>query len=207
MPSDRVKVKVCGMTCVQNVEQVVDLGIDAVGMILHANSPRTINLQRARLIRTAVPAFVSLVGVFVDCDARTVNQMAETIQLDLIQLHGSESNQFGAALLRPFIKVIRPTDALHLQHELGLYPAASALLLDPYVEGRAGGTGQQLDHNLWPAQAQQKLILAGGLGPGNVAQACAALRPYAIDLNSGVESAPGIKDPARVTAVLEQLGR
>lgn len=195
------------MTCVRNVEQVVDLGVDAIGMILHANSPRCIDISRARLIRAAVPAFVSLVGVFVDCEARSVNHMAESIGLDLIQLHGDESNQFGMALRRPFIKAIRPRDKQHLHTELSLYPAASALLLDPYVEGQEGGTGRQLDFDLWPAEAAQKLILAGGMGPKNVVAAQQQLNPYAIDLNSGVESEPGVKDPALVAAVLQQLGR
>ena len=195
------------MTRVRDVECVVDLGVDAIGMILHANSPRRIDVNRACLIREAVPAFVSLVGVFVDCDARTINQMSESIGLDLIQLHGNESNQFGAGLARPFIKVIRPMDKAHLERELGLYPAARALLLDPYVEGQSGGTGRQLAHDLWPAESTQKLILAGGMGPDNVLVAQQRLRPYAIDLNSGVESEPGIKDPALVNAVLQQLDR
>ena len=213
MSYSRIKVKVCGMTEADQVQQLVELGVDAVGMILHADSPRSIDLKTALAIRSVVPAFVSLVGVFVDADEDTVNLLAERAQLDLIQLHGKESDEFGSNLVRPFIKAIRARDAQQVSHEITKYPSAQALLLDPYVSGQHGGTGKQLDISMWPKSAPehngraQKLILAGGLSKENIKAACRQFSPYAVDLNSGVESQPGINDLDEVRAVLTQLGR
>jgi len=107
----RTRVKVCGMTRTEDVRAAVKLGVDAIGMILHADSPRTISIKQAQLIRAQVPAFISLVGVFVDCPAQTINEYSELIGLDLVQLHGLETNEFGAALDTPFIKAIRARSA------------------------------------------------------------------------------------------------
>jgi len=203
----RIKVKVCGMTQPENVSQAVELGIDAVGMILHANSPRTICLEQAKLIRARVPAFVTLVGVFVDCDADKINYYSREIGLDLIQLHGKESNEFGAQLDSPFIKAIRAKTAEQVNELKSSYPNARALLLDPYVEGQHGGTGKQLDLSLWPKESQKELILAGGLSAENVLPAVKTVSPFAVDLNSGIEDSPGIKNIALLEQALASLGR
>lgn len=205
----RTRVKVCGMTRVDDVQAAVALGVDAIGMILHAQSPRLINVQQAQQLRAKIPAFVSVVGVFVDCDAGTINDYSTQIGLDLIQLHGRESNDFGASLNTPFIKAIRAQNAEQVAHAVTQYPDARALLLDPYVKGQHGGTGKQLDLSLWPQKQAtmhaQSLILAGGLSPDNVADAVNQVGPFAVDLNSGVESAPGIKDADLIAQAMQQL--
>lgn len=205
--NNRIKVKVCGMTRPSEVRSAVDLGVDAIGMILYAKSPRQIDMKVAQAIRQEVPAMVSLIGVFVDADANFINHYISQIGLDLVQLHGGETNHFGSALQAPFIKAIRAKNKQQMERDIALFPSARALLIDPYVEGQHGGTGQQLDATLWPTSISQKLILAGGLSAQNIASACELTKPFAVDLNSGIESAPGRKDSSKLTATLSALGR
>jgi phosphoribosylanthranilate isomerase len=203
----RIKVKVCGMTRPEEVCAAIDLGVDAIGMILYAKSPRLIDLKVAQAIRQEVPAFVSLVGVFVDGEASLINRYIAEIGLDLVQLHGAETNQFGCALEAPFIKAIRAKSRQQVVIDTTLFPDARAMLVDPYVKGQHGGTGQTLEPNLWPTSVSQKLILAGGLSAKNIAKACELTSPFAVDLNSGVESEPGRKDSSKLAAALCALGR
>ena len=202
----RTRIKVCGMSQPENVSAAVACGVDAIGMILHADSPRTISLEQAQAVRSVVPAFVSLVGVFVDCDAEKINRYCEQASLDLVQLHGSESNGFGKQLSRPFIKAIRAQSKDQLNEQVQQYPDARALLLDPYVKGQHGGTGKQLDLTLWPVNSEQPLILAGGLSNENVKGAVQAVSPFAVDLNSGIEDSPGLKNINLLEQAIKSLG-
>lgn len=190
----RTRIKVCGMTRPDQVKAAVDLGVDAIGVIMHANSPRTISLEQAKAIRAVVPAFVALVGVFVNADKTFVNNAVKQVNLDLIQLHGDETNEFGQSLSRPFVKAIRAKSAEQISAEVSNYPDALALLFDPYVKGQHGGTGQTLDLNLWPQKSLKPLVLAGGLSATNVAEKITQLSPFAVDLNSGLEHSPGNKN-------------
>jgi len=193
------------MTRSEDVRAVVTLGVDAIGVILHAESPRLISLEQARRLRADIPALVSMVGVFVNASVEKVNLFAREIGLDLIQLHGDETNDYAKALDQPFIKAIRVKDGPQLEHAVQQFPDARALLLDPYVAGRHGGTGKRLDSRLWPKSSEKKLILAGGLAPDNLASAVARTNPYAVDLNSGVEHRPGEKSDDLIAAALAAL--
>lgn len=188
------RIKICGMTQPEQVKAAVNSGVDAIGVILYANSPRMINLEQAHAIRAEVPAFVSLVGVFVDADKVFIENAIKYLHLDLIQLHGDEGNEFGLSLSRPFVKAVRAKTAEQVSAEILNYPDAAALLFDPYVKGQHGGTGQTLDCNLWPHKNVKPLILAGGLSAINVAEKIRQLSPYAVDLNSGLEDTPGVKN-------------
>lgn len=207
----RIRVKVCGITRPHDARFIVDLGVDALGMILHADSPREITIEQAQRIRTEVPAFVTLVGVFVDCPNDKIDSYAEQIGLDLVQLHGDETNADGEGLRHPFIKAIRAKSIEQVEEKISAYPSARAMLLDPYVSGVHGGTGRTLDPSLWPKKglknSSQPLILAGGLAPDNIASAVKNLQPYAVDINSGVEIEPGIKCPDKVAATIAELQR
>ncbi len=207
MLKKQIKVKVCGMTDAAQAKQLVAMGVDAIGMILYADSPRQIDIKQAEQIRAVVPAFVSLVGVVVDCPESTMKQMVEQIGLDLIQLHGNETATQAELLGSPYIKAIRARDAKQVDAKVERYPGARAILLDPYVKGIHGGTGKQLDVSLWPKKCSKELILAGGLSANNVASMAAEFQPYAVDLNSGVESSPPIKDMTQIEKVLRILGR
>lgn len=203
---NRTRIKVCGITRPQDAQAIVALGVDALGMILHANSPRTISVEQAQQIRAQVPVFVTLVGVFVDCPTDTINDYANRIGLDVIQLHGDETNADAQRLNTPFIKAIRAKSLEQVQTAIGDYPNARGILLDPYVKGQHGGTGQSLSLSLWPKKSSQPLILAGGLAPENIAKAVMEFQPHAVDLNSGVEIEPGIKSPKLVAAAIAALG-
>lgn len=191
---ERTRIKVCGMTDAKVARAAVAMGVDAIGMILHADSPRRIDLDCARAIRAEIPAFVSLVGVFVDCPQQDLNSIADQVGLDLVQLHGDETNEYTTSLNRPFIKAVRAKEPDQVNHDVQAFPNARAILLDPFVEGQHGGTGQQLSAHLWPTDKVQNLILAGGLSADNVGVAIAQLNPFAVDLNSGLETMPGKKD-------------
>lgn len=208
----RTRIKVCGMTRVIDVQHAVKHGVDAIGMILHANSPRTISLDQAALIRQVVPAFVNLVGVFVDAEPNFIERAIDQAGIDLVQLHGDESECEGRALSRPYIKAIRAKSVEQVAEDCQLFPSAKAILLDPYVAGLHGGTGQALPLDLWPRKPTsdhqaQSLILAGGLSPKNVAGRISALAPYAVDMNSGLELSPGVKDKALVEQAIQEVQR
>ena len=203
--TNRIRVKVCGMTQAAQVAQLVELGVDAIGIILHANSARLITVKQAQQIRAAVPAFVSLVGVVVDCPATTIGRLIAEIGLDLVQLHGKESTQFAESLGVPYIKAIRARSAEQVSREADQFPSARAILIDPYVKGLPGGTGEQLDNSLWPKQCSNKLVLAGGLSADNICSMVNQFKPFAVDLNSGVERSPGVKNINQVRSVLSKL--
>jgi phosphoribosylanthranilate isomerase len=206
MKVTRTRIKVCGMTDPKQVTHAVMCGVDAIGMILHADSPRTIGATQAKRIREVVPPFVTLVGVLVDCEVEHANRLITDIGLDLVQLHGSESAEDAQNLTRPYIKAIRAQSVEQISNEVESHQAAVAILLDPFVSGQHGGTGVVLKDELWPsANVRKPLMLAGGLSPSNVAQRIRACAPYAVDVNSGVEIAPGDKDPVKVAQLVEQV--
>ncbi len=203
---NRVRVKVCGMTRVEDVTAAVGLGVDAIGFILHADSPRVISLQKAIELRALVPAFVNVVGVFVNAESRLVKHYTDEIGLDTVQLHGDETPQFAESLGRPYIKALRVQSSDQIRAAAASFTNARGLLLDPYVKGQHGGTGQLLDLNHWPNDdVSQPLILAGGLSLENVRQRVSAVTPYAVDVNSGVETSPGNKDIGLLAEFLSNL--
>ncbi|MCL4128546.1 UNVERIFIED_CONTAM: hypothetical protein GTU68_056492 [Idotea baltica] len=200
------------MTQASQVAELVELSIDAIGVILHAESPRLITIDQAIEIRQQIPAFISMVGVFVDCEVGLVNTYSKDIGLDLVQLHGAETSDYAAQLNVPYINAIRAKSAEQVVTDIQQHPAARAMLLDPYVKGQHGGTGQQIDASVWPKEyaaqnKSQKLILAGGLSVENILSGVQNFSPYAVDLNSGVEISPGQKNIKLVADCLRLLGR
>ncbi len=203
----RTRIKVCGMTQVHQVEQAVEMGVDAIGVILHAESPRTISLSQARSIREVVPEFVSLVGVFVDAPDSLVQRTIEQVGIDLVQYHGQESCSVIDSLGAKHIKAIRAQTLEQVLDTVKGYPNTQTFLLDPYVEGQHGGTGQTLDASLWPnnAMSNKNFILAGGLSDLNVKERVRALKPYAVDANSGLEDSPGSKNIERLARFINEV--
>lgn len=205
-----IKIKICGITRIQDAEYAVRLGADAIGVILSTDSPRKIDLAQAAQIRRYVPESVDLVGVFVDESKEFIEQACEQIGLDVIQLHGAESAGFASSLQLPYIRAVRAQSRPQVQQEVEDHSAARAILIDPYVKGIHGGTGQQLDLRYWPASfeppmATDRLILAGGLNPSNAAQRVAEAQAKSVDLSSGVEAAPGIKSMPLMQALFAAL--
>ena len=200
----QVKVKICGMTNLKDVKVAVDGGVDAVGFSFYKKSPRSVTMQAVREIVLELPPFVDSVGVFVNETAEQINKIADHCKLDRVQLHGDESPAFCKKIRRRVIKAIRVKDIQSLK-KLSDYPVSS-FLLDTFSEDQYGGTGKVFDWNLaYPAKKYGPIILAGGLTPINVHQAIQRIQPYGVDVCSGVESQPGIKDHKKMKAFLKNV--
>ena len=197
----QVKVKVCGMTSLKDALVAVEVGADAVGFIFYKKSPRSVTMKTVREIVLELPPFVDTVGVFVDETAEQINKIADYCNLDIIQLHGDESPTFCKKIRRKVIKAFRIKDMQSVKKISNFQ--VSGFLLDTFSENLHGGTGKVFDWNLaLPAKKFGPVIMAGGLTPNNVQQAVRQIRPYGVDVCSGVESEPGIKDHKKVRAFL-----
>lgn len=192
------RIKCCGMTRAEDAVLAAQLGADAIGMVFTARSKRRVTLEQARAIAAAVPPFVTVVALFMDDEATLVQGVIEAVQPDLLQFHGQEPDNWCAQFGRRFLKAIAMGEGKVALHRLRRYPSASGLLLDGHGLGEAGGSGKAFDWSLMPRDLAQPLILAGGLTPGNVAEAIRIARPWAVDVASGIESAPGVKDPRKL---------
>jgi phosphoribosylanthranilate isomerase len=201
----RTRIKICGITREQDVLAVANSGADAFGLVFYEKSPRHIGLQQAvKLARTA-PPFMAVVGLFVNPSAEFVHEVLAQVPLDVLQFHGEEPPEFCAQFARPYLKAIRVKTGVDLLQCASRYASSQGLLLDAYVEGTQGGTGESFDWALIPHDLPLPVILSGGLHVGNVAVAIKQVRPYAVDVSSGVEAAKGIKDAAKIAAFIKEV--
>lgn len=196
------RIKCCGMTRVEDALLAARLGADAIGLVFTARSRRQVDIAQARVIRRALPPFVTCVALFMDDEASLVEDVLATVQPDLLQFHGDESNDWCAQFDTPWLKAVAMGEGAAALPKLRAYPGATGLLLDGHGLGEAGGSGKAFDWSLMPHDLAQPLVLAGGLHAGNVGAAIRTARPWAVDVASGVESAPGIKDPAKLSAFI-----
>lgn len=201
----RVRVKFCGFTSVEDALTAAALGVDAIGLVFVPRSKRCIDVGRAREIVAAVPAFVSTVGLFMDAPAAQVEAVLGRVPLDLLQFHGAEPPEYCASFGRPWVKALAMGDVIDVGAAASRYAEACGVLLDAHRSGEQGGTGIGFDWLRIPPELAPRIILAGGLAPDNVGAAIRALRPYAVDVASGIESAPGIKCPARMQAFMNEV--
>lgn len=199
----RTRVKICGITRVQDALCAVSAGADALGFVFYGPSPRNVSPALAADIIAQQPAFVCTVGLFVDAEPAFVDAVLREVPLDLLQFHGDESEPDCQRYGRPYIKAIRMRDDIDLVQMARNYHSSRGLLLDTYVAGKAGGTGQTFDWHRIPQSLSKPVILAGGLNPHNVSQAIAHVKPWAVDVSGGVEQAKGIKDPQLITAFMQ----
>ncbi|TFH72345.1 phosphoribosylanthranilate isomerase [Gammaproteobacteria bacterium LSUCC0112] len=213
MPS-RTRVKICGITRPADARLAAQLGADALGLVFYAGSKRAVSIEQAQQIRAVVPAFVSLVGLFVNPTQKQVESVLADVHLDCVQFHGDETPAFCASFGVPYVKALRMAPSLSTADDvltlIEQYATASGILLDAWDPLQAGGTGKQFDWSLAAQCVQQcelPIILAGGLEAGNAALAIDQVRPWALDLSSGVESEPGLKDPQRLTAFFDEVNR
>ncbi len=201
----RVRVKICGITRLEDALDAVAQGADAIGLVFYEGSPRNVTISQAAEIVNQIPAFVSTVGLFVNAESSFIREVISKVKLDLLQFHGDETASECAAFSHPFIKAIRVKSDTNLVQYAEDFSAAKALLLDTYAEGVAGGTGQVFDWNLIPKELAKPVILAGGLTADNVALAISLVKPYAVDVSGGVEASKGIKDVAKIAAFMQQV--
>nr|WP_286945166.1 phosphoribosylanthranilate isomerase [Pseudomonas sp. UBA6718] len=197
-----VRVKICGITRVEDALAAAAAGADAIGLVFYAKSPRAVDIEQAREILAALPPFVTSVGLFVDAERSELERILASVPLDLLQFHGDESVQQCEAFGRPYIKALRVKAGDDIAAQVARYPSAQGILLDAYVEGVPGGTGEAFDWSLIPQALSKPLILAGGLRPDNVAEAVSRVRPYAVDVSGGVEASKGVKDVEKVGAFI-----
>ncbi|MCO7576392.1 MULTISPECIES: phosphoribosylanthranilate isomerase [Pseudomonas] len=202
-----VRSKICGITRIEDALAAVAAGADAIGLVFYAKSPRAVSVQQARAIIAVLPPFVTTVGLFVNASRCELGEILDAVPLDLLQFHGDESAADCEGYHRPYIKALRVKAGDDVAAACLAYPRASGILLDTYVEGVPGGTGEAFDWSLVPQGLSKPIILAGGLSAQNVAEAIARVRPYAVDVSGGVEQSKGIKDPAKIQAFMQAVRR
>jgi phosphoribosylanthranilate isomerase len=195
--SARTRIKICGLSRSAEVSAAVDAGADAIGLVFHPPSPRHVSLAAAVALARDLPPFVTPVGLFVNADRTTVSAAAAAIPALMLQFHGDETAADCAGFGRPYMKVARMAPGFDLLDLASRFDGASALLLDAHVAGFGGG-GKVFDWSLVPAGVPLRLVLSGGLRAENVVAGIQQLRPWAVDVSSGVESSPGVKDPEAI---------
>ena len=209
----RTRVKICGITTPEDALAAVAAGADAIGLVFYERSPRYVSPEQAGRIVDVIPAFVSVVGLFVDAPLQVIDRLVQQVPLDLLQFHGMETVAQCEAPGRPYIKAVKVVDSDSVRQGCRTYTTARAILLDVDSRVGHGGTGQSFDWSLVPqelspsaaARRSERLILAGGLNPDNVAQAIRQVGPYAVDVSSGVEASPGVKDERKMNQFIERV--
>jgi len=201
----RTRVKICGFTNAEQAVHAAYAGTDAIGLVFYPPSPRNVSINQAQEIIAALPAFTSVVALFVDATEQQINEVLAHMPIDLLQFHGSESATACRVYNKPYMKAIRMQSDTDIEALSTEYHDASALLLDAYHADAKGGTGQKFDWDLIPKQSRIPIILAGGLDASNAREAITQVQPYALDVSSGVEASKGIKDNNKISAFLNEV--
>jgi len=194
----RTRIKICGITREADLDAAVDAGADAVGFVLYPKSPRYVSVERAAQLASRLPTFVMPVGLFVNAAADDIRHATAAIPQLLLQFHGDESAADCDLAARPFLRAARMSPGFDLLDFASQYPNAQAILLDAHVEGYGGG-GKVFDWSLIPPNVPRPVVLSGGLHAGNVIEGILRVRPWAVDVSSGVESSKGIKDAEAIS--------
>ena len=201
------RIKICGITRVEDVMDAVNSGADALGLVFYDKSPRHVSLAQAARLAAALPPFVTVVGLFVNASEATVREVMVAVPLDVLQFHGDETPEYCQRFNKPYLKAIRVKPGVDLLQCAARFQSAKGLLLDAHVEGIPGGTGTAFDWALIPDKLSLPVILSGGLDMENVAVAIKQVHPYAVDVSSGVEASKGIKDAAKIAAFINEVKR
>jgi phosphoribosylanthranilate isomerase len=201
----RTRVKICGFTRVQDAVFAARLGVDAIGLVFYPPSPRNVGIDKAIEIVKALPAFVSVVALFVDEQEAQVRKILGQVPIDCLQFHGDEPPEVCRIYGKRYIKAIRVQDGTDISGIVSRYGDADALLLDAYDSSAKGGTGNRFDWGLIPRRCQLPIILAGGLDTANAKLAIEKVHPYALDVSSGVEAEKGIKDRNKIAAFISAV--
>ena len=201
----RTRVKICGFTSAEQAAFAAHAGADAIGLVFYPPSPRYVSISKAQEIVAALPAFTTVVALFVDATEGQIKNVIEQVPIDLLQFHGDESADECRLYAKPYIKAIRMRTNTNIKALTTEYHDATGLLLDAYHANTKGGTGEQFDWDLIPADCNLPVILAGGLGTHNANEAISRVKPYALDVSSGVEIAKGIKDNNKIAEFLTEV--
>jgi len=201
----RTRVKICGFTRAEDAVYAARLGVDAIGLVFYPPSPRHVEIEQAIKIVNALPAFTSVVALFVDEQEARIREVLARVSIDCLQFHGDEPAEACRIYGKRYIKAVRMQDGIDISALALHYHDAAGLLLDAFHPGAKGGTGNQFDWELIPGQCALPVILAGGLDETNAKQAVQTVRPYALDVSSGVEAEKGAKDPLKIAAFIKQV--
>lgn len=202
----RTRVKICGLTRIDDVAAACAAGVDAIGLVFYAPSPRAVDIVQAQQLTRVIPPFVSVTALFVNATADEINRTLVAVPaISLLQFHGDEPADFCCQFARPYIKAIAMTADTDLSACATTYSDALGLLVDTYKPGIPGGSGETFNWDWLPSYCDKPLILAGGLTADNVAAAITQVRPYAVDVSGGVEQVKGIKDAHKMTAFVQQV--
>ena len=207
MTAERTRIKICGIREAAHARVAFEAGADAIGFVFYRESPRYIDPAAAAAIIATLPPFVTAVGLFVDETEATVATVLKQAPLDLLQFQGGESPDFCSRFGKPFVRAVRMEEGADLIEYAHRFSRARALLLDAHVPGERGGTGRTFDWERVPRQAPIPLILSGGLTAQNVGQAVREVRPWAVDVSSGVERSRGVKDPEKIVEFIRSVRR
>ena len=200
----RTRIKICGITNPRAASEAINAGADALGLVFYEPSPRYVDIASALQVSAMAYPFVTLVGLFVNADQHKVSEILSKVPLQLLQFHGDEPREYCESFGLPYMKALRVREGIDIAAEARAYASAQAILLDTYKKGVPGGTGESFNWDLVP-KLDQPVVLAGGLDSDNVRHAINEVKPYAVDTSGGVESAPGVKDPDRMRAFVEQV--
>ncbi len=201
----RTRIKICGITRESDALSAAHAGADAIGLVFYAASPRALTIDAAVQVVAKLPAFVSVVGLFVNAEHEFVDRACAVLPLDLLQFHGDETADYCESFNRPYMKAIRVAADTDVAARLKAYPGASAVLLDTWHQDKAGGTGETFDWSVVPRDSGSRLVLAGGLNPGNVGAALAQTDVYGVDVSGGVEDSPGLKSTDQIRAFIQAV--
>ncbi len=201
----RTRVKICGLTSVEDAMRAVNAGADAIGLVFYPPSPRNVTLEQATEIATSIPAFVTKTALFVNPSVADVQAVLQKTTVNLLQFHGDESPEFCEQFQCDYIKAIRMQEGIDLERITQQYQRASGLLLDAYKAGIPGGTGERFDWNRVPKNLNKPIILAGGLTPENIEQAIKQTEPWAVDVSGGVEQSKGIKSAEKMEQFMQRV--
>jgi phosphoribosylanthranilate isomerase len=201
----RTRIKICGITRLCDALQVARLGGDAIGLVFHSRSPRAIELDNALQIRSAIPPFVTVTALFMNENETWISQVLETVKPDCLQFHGEETAEFCRQWSKPYLKAVPMGSVMDASRYADQFPDAQGFLLDSNVAGRQGGSGDTFDWSKIPSNFDFSLVLAGGLNPSNVAAAITQVKPWGVDVSSGVERSRGIKDSDLIDQFFKQV--
>jgi phosphoribosylanthranilate isomerase len=203
----RTRVKICGLSQVDHARLAAEEGADAIGLVFYRESPRYVAVEAAAAIAAALPPFVAAVGLFVDSPEDEVRSVLARVPLDLLQFQGEESAAFCELFGKPYVRAVRMAAGTDLLEYAQRFSRAKALLLDAHVPGERGGTGRSFDWASIPAGLPVPIILSGGLTSENVGRAIREVRPWAVDVSSGVEESRGVKDPRKIVEFIRSVRR
>lgn len=202
-----VRVKICGITRPEDALAAAQAGADAIGLVFYPSSPRHVSPETAARIVSALPPFVTSVGLFVNASEDEVRSVLDQVPLDMLQFHGDEPDVFCRQFGLPYLKALRVQPHDDLDALAAQWPGATGILLDSFKPGVPGGTGERFDWSMIPAKRSWTLVLAGGLESDNVRQAIDLAQPWAVDVSGGVEAAKGVKDPEKINAFVHEVKR